>query len=76
MSDPDEAQGDEEAHLSTDAAAPGPKSADHVIKPSTEKEPGEEAKAPLEQEEEEELSHEAVGIGVLDASGQPKQTDE
>lgn len=26
MSDPDEAQGDEEAHLSTDAAAPGPKS--------------------------------------------------
>lgn len=73
MSDPDEAENSEEANPATDAAEPSPKAAGHVMKPSTEKEPGEEVEAPRETKEEEELSHEAVGIGVIDASGRPKQ---
>lgn len=76
MSDPIESEGNEEVSPIADAATPGTKSADNVIKPSTEKEQGEEVKAPPELKDEEEPSHEAVGLGVLDADGRPNQADQ
>lgn len=75
MSDPRATQGEEEVHSATASETKEQESTANVSKPSTEKEPGEEAKAPPEREEEE-PSHEAVGIGVLDDAGRPKQVEE
>lgn len=81
MSDPatspgNEEAGNEESIVADDVADTSSKAGDHVVKPSTEKEPGEEVEAPPERENEEEPSHEAVGIGVLDASGKIRQTED
>lgn len=72
MSDPVTAQGGEERHPATDSDVETDELAERVSEPSTEQEPGEEPKAPPGREEAE-PSHEAVGIGVLDSSGHPKQ---
>lgn len=68
MSDPTQAAPDEQkSDAETDAAEP---STEDLQEPSTEKDPGEEPKAPAKSEPE--ADHEAVGIGIL---GRP-QTDD
>jgi hypothetical protein len=60
----------------TDAHQPDPDKMpddDELQEPSTEKDPGEQPKDPEAEPEEEQVDHEAVGIGVIDTpdAGEP-----